>query len=279
MSIDLHIHSHHSDGTYSPEVIVRRAREKGLTAVSITDHDTAAGTAEALIAGEKYGVEVVPGIELSVDHHGSYMHILGYFFDHEDKKLIESLAVLQDARLERNKKIVEKLQRQGVKVSYRDVLNISLQGQTGRPHIATALCKKGVVKDINQAFEKYLKKGASAYVSRFIYNSEEAIEIIRQSGGIAVLAHPIQIDASIEDMPRLLEELIEMGLGGVEAYYPSHSKSVRKKLKFLAKQYGIAVTGGSDYHGQIRPGSDMAGGINLTVPDELLDKLKQKWIK
>jgi len=278
MSIDLHIHSKYSDGTLSPEEIVLKASKKGLSAVSITDHDTVDGTGEALAAGKKYGVVVVPGIELSAQHYKKNLHILGYFFDHGDCEFKNSLAIVQSARIERNQRIVDKLREIGVDISYRDIINVSEKGQTGRPHIARVLCRVGAAKNMNDAFEKYLKKGASAYVSRFIYSSGEAIQIIKKSGGIAVLAHPVQADSSLEDIPGLLEELVEMGLGGIEAYYPSHSRSVRKKLVKIAKIHDLAVTGGSDYHGQIRPGTDMAGGINLSVPGELLDKLQQKRI-
>ncbi len=277
MTIDLHIHSVHSDGTYSPGEIVKLAKKRGLVAVSLTDHDTISGTQEAITAGRQLDIEVIPGIELSVKHGDLNLHILGYLFDYESPGLLAKIAVLQKARMERNRKIVDKLNGFGIDIDLEEVEDLSQVDQTGRPHIAQLLCTKGVVNNINEAFATYLGKDKKAYVSRFVYDAEEAIDIIKASGGLAVLAHPYQIDSTFSVTSKVIRELVDFGLDGLEVYYPTHSSNIRKKLKTLAKRYDLVLSGGSDYHGFIRPGTNLAGGINVHVPLEILTKMKQKW--
>lgn len=276
MPIDLHIHSNYSDGTLSPEEIVEKAKQHNLVAISITDHDTTAAVPEAKKAGNSKGIEVVSGVELSALHQGQYLHILGYFFDYKNIYMAEKLNVLQEERAARNKKIVEKLQNLGISISYNEVEEISERGEAGRPHIGRLLVKKNIVRDLNEAFALYLKSGAKAYVSRFIYSSHDAIEMIREAGGVAVLAHPSQIDPTCNNLDQLIKELVELGIEGIEIYYPTHTKRIVKKLKQLAYKYNLAQTGGSDYHGHIRPGTDIAGGIHLNVPKESLYSLREK---
>ena len=277
MAIDLHIHSIHSDGTYTPDKIARLAKKRGLSAISLTDHDTISGTKEAIAAASHLNIEAIPGIELSVKHDDNHLHILGYLFDYENLELQERIAVLQDARIERNKKIIGKLNAHGIDITLHEVEVISKVGQTGRPHIAQILKNKGVVKNLNEAFAKYLGKGQKAYASRFVYSAQEAIRIINNSGGLAVLAHPYQIDPTLADTDKILKQLVNIGLDGIEVYYPTHTAKLRKKLKTLAFKYNLVITGGSDYHGFIRPGTDLAGGVNVYVPLEILFEMKQKW--
>jgi predicted metal-dependent phosphoesterase TrpH len=278
MSIDLHIHSLFSDGTHTPAEIVKIAKQRGLSAISITDHDTLSGTDEAIVAGEEYGIEVVSGIELSVYHNDIEMHILGYLLDHSDKKITKRIIKLQTARNERNKKIVEKLNCLGIAIRHNEVKAVSKIGQTGRPHIAKVLHKKGLVRTFNDAFEKYLRKGAPAYVPRFVYSAEEAINMIKDAGGFAVLAHPVQVDNTFTTLQKIIDELVALGLDGVELYYPTHSGKIRKRIRKITQKHDLLFTGGSDYHGDIRPGTSLAGGVNVHVPAELLEKMKQKWI-
>jgi 3',5'-nucleoside bisphosphate phosphatase len=276
MSIDLHVHSIYSDGSDTPTELVRLAVRKRLSAISLTDHDTMAGTPEALKAGDELGLEVIPGLEISGVHDQTYVHILGYGMDMDDPGLVAGLTRLQLARDERNLKIVQKIVDLGFSISIEEVHDISRIGQTGRPHIAKVLMAHGVVKNIPEAFEKFLKKGAPAYVSRFVYNSEEAIGMIKQAGGIAVLAHPIQIDPTLQRLPGLLADLAGLGLAGIELYYPTQSSKFRKKIKMVADRFDLLHTGGSDYHGDVRPGTHLAGGKNVFVPLNVLDILRQK---
>lgn len=275
MSIDLHIHSTISDGTMSPAELVRFAHRKGLTAIAITDHDAVDGVEEAVLVGDTLGLEVVPGIELSVRYLSGTVHMLGYLFDYKREELHLALRSLQDGRIERNIKIINKLCSLGVALDFTDLDKIAGPGQCGRPHIAKLLVEQKIVRTMDEAFKKYLGQGGQAYESRFIYGAEEAINIIKNAGGLAVLAHPLQL-CDIEEMPNKLRDLTSMGLDGIEVYYPTHSKKNRKKLMLFAEKYQMVITGGSDFHGSIRPGTSLAGGRNVSVPSHLLDKMKQR---
>ncbi len=276
MSIDLHIHSTTSDGTMSPGELVHYAQKKGLSAIAITDHDTIDGVDEALAAGQSIDLEVVPGIELSAKYCSYNVHLLGYLLDCRHKELHVALGQLQAGRIERNKKILVKLNQLGLKLQLHELEKSAGSGQTGRPHIARLMVEKGFVQSMDEAFEKYLGHGGLAYTSRFIYEAKEAIGIIQDAGGIAVLAHPLQLDKSVDNLDHALQQLCEMGLDGIEVYYPNHSRSFRKRLIVLADKHSLVMTGGSDYHGSIRPGTTLAGGKNVSVPAQLLVAMKQR---
>ncbi|MGB3212593.1 MAG: PHP domain-containing protein [Desulforhopalus sp.] len=275
MSIDLHTHSTSSDGTMSPADLVTYAYKKGLTAIAVTDHDTIAGVDEALATGDNLGIEVVPGIELSVKYFDYNVHLLGYLFDYQDKKLHDALGQLQTGRVERNRKIIAKLNGLGLAIQFKELREIGGAGQNGRPHIAKLMIEKGFVRTMDEAFLKYLGQGRPAYASRYIYRAKEAIALIKDAGGIAVLAHPLQLDKSVGNFPHILHQLCDMGLDGIEVYYPTHSRQFRKQLISLAEEYSLLMTGGSDYHGDIRPGTTLAGGKNVSVPPELLVRMKE----
>lgn len=276
MSIDLHTHSNFSDGTMTPTELVVLARAKKISALALTDHDTMAGTEEAILAGTKMGVEIIPGIEVSVLYGQIEYHILGYWADPHNSVFAAALARLQGARAERNAKILEKLNALGIPVTAEELQLVSEQGQTGRPHIARILVQRGVVKTMSQAFEQFLRKGTAAYVSRFAYSAAEAVALIHQAGGLAVLAHPAQNDPELIRLPAVLADLVPAGLDGIELYYPTHSHKVKKKLRALAGEYDLILTGGSDYHGEVRPGTTLAGGGNIFVPPELVEKMKDR---
>lgn len=278
MLVDLHIHSHFSDGTQPPEEIVRFAKNQGILAISITDHDTVSGTDNAISAGEKYGLEVFPGVEVSSYLDDISLHILGYCMNYKDPNLLSSLQKLQEARETRNSEILERLQKNGVQIQEAELRSVSCNGQTGRPHFAKLLVEKGVVRDMREAFDLYLKKGCPAYVPRFIFSALEAIDIIRGAGGYAVLAHPVQIDSTLELLPDILMELVPHGLSGIELNYPTHSDRAKKKIRRLSRKYDLLYTGGSDYHGEMRPGTSMAKGKKMMIPDEVLAQLRKKWI-
>lgn len=274
MSIDLHTHSWFSDGTKSPAELVQLAACSGVSALAITDHDTMDGVNEALSASAEYGVEVVPGLEMSVVHKKKALHILGYFMDPAHAELTAALSVLQKARDGRNEKIIGKLQSLGIAATVGELKEISGFGQTGRPHIAKLLMNHGMVRSVPQAFDEYLGKDAKAYVARFAYSAEEAIGFITRAGGIAVLAHPILVDKTLNSLVTLLPALKSYGLAGIEAFYPTQSKKMRKRIRKFAEDNDLLLTGGSDYHGDIRPGTRLAGGNNVYVPPELLEKMK-----
>jgi len=274
MSIDLHTHSWFSDGTKSPAELVQLAANSGVSAIAITDHDTMAGVDEAMAASSEYGVEVVPGLEVSVIHKKKPLHVLGYFMDPAESNLVAALRVIQEARDKRNTKIIAKLQALGVAATVEELKEISGIGQTGRPHIAKLLMNHGLVRSMPQAFAEYLIKDAKAYVPRFAYSAEEAISLIAEAGGLAVLAHPIQVDKTLRSLSSLLPVLKSYGLDGIETYYPTQKKKMRKQIRKFAEENDLLLTGGSDYHGEIRPGTRLAGGNNVYVSPRLLDIMK-----
>ncbi len=276
MAIDLHIHSTYSDGTMTPRDLVALAKKKGLRAISLTDHDTVEGIVEAISSCKGDDFEVISGIEIDAEYSGITIHILGYLFDPNNSALRKALKKLQDARNERNGRILLRLNKLGIDISETDLRNISRVGQTGRPHIAKMLLKKGVVKTIDEAFARFLRKGAVAYVPRFLYTAEEIFTLLRRAGGIGVLAHPLQIQHSGLNITAAVEQLTILGMDGIETYYPTHSKKTRNILIKSAEACNLVLTGGSDYHGEIRPGTTLAGGKNVTVPYELLEKMKNR---
>lgn len=276
MSIDLHVHSTFSDGTLRPGELVAMAARGGLAAIAVTDHDTVEGTAEALLAGQEFGITVIPGLEMSVRHGELPLHILGYGIDPDCPVLKDALAGIQAARQIRNEAILARLADLGLAVSLAEVDAQSVMGQTGRPHFARLLVEKGLARDIDEAFTLYLGRGARAYVARQIYPAESAIAVIRQAGGVSVLAHPATADPSLRTISSTLTELKSLGLDGIEVYYPTHSASVRKKLTAFAKKFDLLVTGGSDFHGAIRPGTSLAGGPKFRVPAALLVELTKR---
>lgn len=276
MSIDLHIHSTMSDGTLTPKEIVDLAYRKGLTAISLTDHDTVAGYVEAKTRGDEIGLEVISGVELSVRFENDHLHLLGYFVDCNNQVLLNGLRVLHEARMKRNSAILAKLADLGIVIQEKELANISKTGETGRPHIATILLQRGEVESMDQAFEQYLGRTGSAYESRFVYDLQQGIELIHGAGGLAVIAHPGNLLKDHVDESPVLKKLIHHAIDGVEVYYPTHSKQYRKQLLFLAKKYGLIVTGGSDYHGSVRKGTTLAGGKVVTVPAKILDDMRKR---
>ena len=276
MYIDLHIHTTESDGSLTPSQVVHYAKEKGLKAIAITDHDTIHGNEEAIKEGISEGVEVIPGVEISVDYSPGTMHMLGYFITTEDPILNEKLTLLQDSRADRNPRIIEKLNKLGLSLTYDEVVQVSGGGQVGRPHMAQVLMEKGYIKSIKEAFDKYLGKGAPAYLDKFRLGAEEAIAMITNAGGIPVLAHPSTLYCkSSDELDALVKKLVNQGLQGLEVYYSEHDERKTSSYKLLAKRYNLAITGGSDFHGKNIKGIDLGTGRGkLKIPYTVLENLK-----
>jgi len=259
--VDLHLHTTASDGVMSPSEIVRYAKAKGLQAIAITDHDTIEGLEEGLSEGKRIDFEVIPGIEVSAEHSPGSMHLLGFFLDIHHPLLNERLGYLQKARAERNPRIVERLNRLGIQITYEEVLKASGGGQVGRPHFAQVLIEKKYVRTFQEAFERFLKKGAPAYVDKLRFTTKEALHFINEAKGVAVLAHPNTLNMNgYSELENLLLRLIEEGLKGIEVYYPEHSPLEVAKYKTLAERYRLLITGGTDYHGIEKNGLDMGVG-------------------
>lgn len=243
---DLHTHTKASDGTCEPAENVRLAKEAGLKALAITDHDTVAGVPEALAAGRELGIEVIPGVEVSSVGRGQDIHVLGYFIPYEDSTFQERLVGLRETRHERNQLLIAKLQELGIPITLESVYRRK-QGtdkNIGRPHIAEELIELGIVATIEEAFEKYLGKGAAAYVNPPRITPQEAIRLIQDAGGAAVLAHP-----GLYDDDELVQELIAFGLDGIEVNHPDNTEEQRLVYSTWAKEHGLVMTGGSDFHG------------------------------
>jgi 3',5'-nucleoside bisphosphate phosphatase len=276
--VDLHTHSTHSDGSASPEELIARAKAKSVRAVAITDHDTVSALAQARAAANRLDVEFVTGIEISAEYSPGTMHILGYCIHDESVALNEKLEELKIAREKRNPEIARRLQSLGLDVEYDEVVRLAGNKVVGRPHFARVLVEKDYVKSIQEAFDRYLKKGASAYVEKARLSPADSIELIHNAGGVAVLAHPYQLKLDSYDAANdLIGELASMGLDGIEAIYSRHTPSERAKYSEIAARHNLLVTGGSDYHGSYKPDIDIVTGLgDLEVPYEVLEALKAR---
>ncbi|MCJ7774222.1 MAG: PHP domain-containing protein [Desulfobacterales bacterium] len=278
--IDLHIHSDASDGTYSPEQILDQALDSNIAAIALTDHDTISGSKEAIRIGPPPEVKFLTGVEISANPPVSFpcsgsFHILGYAIDFEDPSLNQMLEKLQQARKNRNPRILETLKELGMPLTMEDVQAVVGDGQMGRPHIARVMVTKGYVGSINEAFDKYLGKGKPAYVDKYRMESDQAIELILAASGIPVLAHPGLVEPTT-DLPfeNLIQTLKSMGLKGIEVYYPEHTPESMNEFITIADQYNLLMTGGTDFHGALKPDLKMGFGKgDFFVPYELYEKL------
>ena len=274
---DLHTHTTHSDGTLTPTELVELARARGISCLAVTDHDTLSGIEEAQDAGNRLGLEVISGIEISVMFEPGTLHILGYFVDRNSAKIRECLAQLQEARSRRNPRIVERLRADGLDISLHEVEAEAGGGQIGRPHFAQVMVKKGYVKDADEAFQKYLARGASAYVDKRTLASRAAIQMIEESGGIAVLAHPkqLQLDSDPKRFEDEIRRLVSEGLKGIEVYSSCQSKKEAARYRKTAVELNLLMTGGSDFHGAVRPAVQLGWmGDGVTIPYETVDQMK-----
>jgi predicted metal-dependent phosphoesterase TrpH len=271
--IDLHSHTNESDGTCSPEQLVEEAVRAGVRTLGITDHDTFKGYDQAVPHAAAAGVELVCGIELSTKLHGHSAHLLGYFFETNGMGEFRTWVVgQQEARRDRNIRLVARLQELGFDITLEEA-EARGRGMTGRPHFAQILVEKGYVANLRQAFDDYLDESAKGYVFRREPQFAEGVERIRKAGGIASLAHPVRVKG---DVPALMPELAASGLNAIEAYHSDHTPADTELYLGLAKQYGLRVTGGSDFHGAVKPGVTLGRGCNgnLKIPEDLLEKLR-----
>jgi len=279
MCIDLHTHSIYSDGSSTPAELIELALDNGLRGLALTDHDTVEGVTEVKKLGEQAGLVVVSGVEISTSLHQHTLHILGYGIDVTEPALHRWLQPLQEGREKRNSIILHKLQSLGINITAEEIQQISCCGQTGRPHIARLLVEKRVVDSFDAAFRQYLGRNRPAWESRFSYSAAESIAMIHQAGGLAVLAHPGQLDPEMRVQPPLIRELVLRGLDGLEIHYPTHTRKMKKKLKALAVEHSLLVTGGSDFHGMTRPTHRLAGrAMGFCPPYALLDELTARLI-
>ena len=280
VGIDLHIHTTASDGTFTPAEVVSHALKLKLKAIAITDHDTLAGSSEALKGGIPPALDFLTGVEISAapppfySRSGSF-HLLGYSIRLDDSELNQTLEKLQQARKNRNPAIIKRLNELGISISLDEVREKAGDAQLGRPHIAQILIKKGVISSIDEAFDKFLGTDKPAYVDKYRVKCSKAIDAIRGAGGIPVLAHPGLLEYESENqLDDLIGQLKQMGIQGVEVFYTGHTEEQTRLFAKLAQQYDLLMTGGSDFHGAIHPDIKMGSGKgNLFIPYELYDKL------
>jgi len=269
--VDLHCHSTASDGEYPPADVARRAQAAGLAAIALTDHDTTGGVPEATRAGEALGLRVVSGCEFSVKAPWGELHLLGYFLPPGHARLEEFLAGTRAARHRRAEQIVGHLRRLGVMIELADIVRVADGGAVGRPHVARVLVQRGVSVDMNDAFARYLGRGRSAYVEKPLPTLQQVTELVHAVGGVAVAAH--LGDHGTEGQIRQFQE---QGLDGLEVRHPSHSPGIERRLTGIAQRLGLAISGGSDWHGDMEVGDSHAPLGGMEVPLEWLEKLEER---
>jgi len=266
--IDLHTHTTASDGTSSPAELVALAKQLGVGILAVTDHDTTDSVAPVMTLAAHEGIELIPALELNTDIEDGEVHVLGYFIDHHQPWLQEFLTMLRNGRVNRAARMVEKLNALGIKIEYSKVQSYA-QGSVGRPHVARALVEAGAVRNLEEAFDKYIGRQGPAYVERMRVTPEDAVRAVARAGGIPVLAHP-----GWGAPDELIPELIAAGLEGIEVYYPDHTPAMTMRYMKLAQQYSLLMTGGTDFHGTAVASKAPLG--SQYVPLEVVEKLKAR---
>ena len=271
-TVDLHLHTTASDGRLPPRELVRFVARRGLKVVSITDHDSVDGLDEAFqAAGEFPGLELIPGVELSCDVPGLEVHLLGYFIDYKDTEFQKALERFRNGRVVRARRMLERLAAMGIQLDWKRVTRLAGNGAVGRPHIAQAMVEEGHVGDFREAFDRYIGRNGPAYVEREKLTPVEAVRLIGRTSGLAVLAHP----GEMPDLERRVEELMAVGLVGIEVYYGDYSGETIRMLKGVAERYRLLPCGGSDYHALGIPDEVLPG--DMGPPAETVESLKRLW--
>ena len=266
MFADLHLHTNFSDGTYTPEELAERAGELGLAAIALTDHDTVEGCARMSAACAHAGLEFIPATELTAEVDGNELHLLAYFVDTQNPRLLAQMSRFQRVRQSRIQEMVARLNQLDIPLQADAVLAIANCRSPGRPHVARALVMGGFCSSMDEAFERFLKKNRPAWVPKFKISATEAIELIHQAGGLAVIAHP-----GLNRVDEIIPGLVRAGLDGLECFHTKHTPNTSEHYVGLAKQLGLLITGGSDCHG-LNKGKPLIGTVKL--PYEYVEQLK-----
>ncbi|HZL79872.1 MAG TPA: PHP domain-containing protein [Candidatus Limnocylindrales bacterium] len=265
---DLHLHTFFSDGTFTPEELVERASKLGFAAIALTDHDTVEGCERAATACAAAQMEFISGTELTAEHADTEVHILAYLVDTQNQTLLTRIAGFQSVRQNRIREMVAALNKLGIPLKAESVFALANCKSPGRPHVARALVKEKLIGNLDEAFEKYLKKGRPAWVPKTKMSALEAVELIHQAGGLAVMAHP-----GLNRTDEIIPDLVDAGLDGIECFHTKHSTTMAERYLEIAEKYNLLVTGGSDCHGfsKVKP---LIGTVKL--PYEHVEKLKAK---
>ncbi len=265
--IDLHVHSTASDGSFPAETVVAMAERNGVRVLALTDHDSLDGLPAAEERAGRAGIRIIPGVELSVNEEGIDVHLLAYGFDPNDKGLRAAIGGYREARRERARKILARLKGLGIRISLEEVEEIAKGGSLGRPHVAEALMRGGFIETFNEAFQRYLGHHAPAYVPKQTVSLEQAVTIVREAGGVTVLAHPGTLNRD-----HLIPSWARRGLDGIEVWHSKHSPGDVGRYKGFAQLHGLLMTGGSDFHGERTP--DVGIG-SVPVPESILKPLDE----
>src|SRR5438552_9776116 len=268
MFADLHLHTHFSDGTYSPEELVSHGQRHGFAALAVTDHDTIEGCARAALACDQAGIEFITGTELTAEQDGNELHILGYFIDIQNPAFLAEMARFQTVRRNRIREMVARLNQVRVPLTAEAVFALANCRSPGRPHVARALVQAGLCSSLDEAFERFLKKNRPAWVPKFKMYAAEAIELIHDAGGVAVMAHP-----GLNHADETIPGMVEAGLDGLECFHTKHSTATAAHYLELAVRFHLLVTGGSDCHG-LNKGKPLIGTVK--IPYQHVEKLKAK---
>jgi len=273
-NVDLHTHSNKSDGSMSPSELIVLAKDKGLCAIALTDHDTIDGLDEAIAKGDELGIRVIPGVELSCEYQGKDIHIVGLNINHKDSNFKSTLKEFVDSRDLRNRKMCQKLTKAGLPVDYDELIATFSESVITRAHYARYMLSKGYIKSLPEAFERYIGDNSPCYIPREKVTPVQGIQLILNAGGIPVLAHPLLYKMGKERLDNLVTELKEAGLVALEALYSTYTPSDEREMRALATKHGLLISGGSDYHGLAKPGLELGTGYGkLFVPAEVLDNL------
>jgi hypothetical protein len=265
---DLHLHTQFSDGTFTPEELAGHGARLGFATMALTDHDTVEGCARMAAACAAAGIEFIVGAELTAEHNDTELHVLGYFLDTQNQKLLAEIAKFQAVRQNRIREMVARINEMGVPLEAESVFALANCKSPGRPHVARALVKAGLVASLDEAFERFLKKNRPAWVPKKKVSALEAIELIHQAGGLAVMAHP-----GLNRTDAVIPALVDAGLDGIECFHTKHSTATSERYLEIAGRFHLLVTGGSDCHG-FSKGKPLIGGVKL--PYEHVEKMKAK---
>jgi 3',5'-nucleoside bisphosphate phosphatase len=265
---DLHLHTQFSDGTFTPEELVERASNLGFSAIALTDHDTVEGCARAAAACTAANIEFISGTELTAEHADTEVHILAYFVDTQNQVLLTRIGEFQAVRQNRIREMVAALNKLGIPLQAESVFALANCKSPGRPHVARALVKEKLIGNLDEAFERYLKKGRPAWVPKTKMSALEAVELIYQAGGLAVMAHP-----GLNRSDDIIPALVAAGLDGIECFHTKHSTAMAERYLGIADKYHLLVTGGSDCHGFSKK-APLIGMVKL--PYEHVEKMKAK---
>lgn len=265
---DLHLHTHFSDGTFSPEELVGHGARLGFAALALTDHDSVEGCARMAVACEAASIEFIPGAELTAEYNDTELHILGYFLDTQNQKLLTEIAKFQAVRQNRIHEMVAAINKLGVPLEAETVFALANCKSPGRPHVARALVKAGLVSNLDEAFDRFLKKNRPAWVPKAKMSALEGIELIHQAGGLAVMAHP-----GLNRTDEIIPALVEAGMDGIECFHTKHSTAMAERYLEIADKYNLLVTGGSDCHG-FSKNKPLIGTVKL--PYEHVEKMKAR---